>query len=280
MKAVGYFRQAIATGSHLRARLFGVVGHLPAYRSTRAWPRPASACRRRRRRRERRWPWTRRWPRPTRRWPGSSIVTTGTGRARRRSSGVSLELDPNSAEASPGVRHLSGDDAPAARKASPRSGVPAELSPLSVRINAQLGGAMARLGRYEEAIDQLRKAQEIDAELRARRTSRWGSCTCARATRPRRSPRSRTAAALSSPGRQRWLGYRVWRRRADGRGAEDTGASSRALSREAIRHPPQLRDRAPGARRQGAGLGRPGSAPTRSGHGDPRPFGGAVRPAA
>jgi len=40
-----------------------------------------------------------------------------------------------------------------------------ELSPLSLVINTELGMALVRLGRYDEAIEQLRKTLEIDPKF-------------------------------------------------------------------------------------------------------------------
>ena len=117
----------------------------------------------------------------------------------------SLELDPGSAE---GYRayaiylmtvRRNGEAVAAARRAQ-------ELSPLSPVINVELGGALVRVGEYDEAVRQAHKALEIDPKFE-RAYGMLGSAYDARGDRAAAVLALEKAAAVSGRGGGAWLGY-------------------------------------------------------------------------
>ncbi len=265
-------------GSHLCAGLFGVVGCLPHCPSMQGLRAHASACRKRRPRRARRWPWTTRWPRRTLRWPASSTATTGTGRARRGNSSVSLELDPNSAEGHRAYaiylvtvrRHEEAvAEVRRARELSP-------LSPSHQRRARQRRSCAS--GRYDEAIEQLQKTLEIDPKFVARvRGARRGVRGTGRPAQGGGRARE-GGGSLRTREAQRWLGYVVWSHRAPARSAGDTGRSSRSAPASNTFRPQHFAIVHLGLGRQGPGLGLAGEGLRGARLRDPRLLGRAVRP--
>jgi TolB-like protein/DNA-binding winged helix-turn-helix (wHTH) protein/Flp pilus assembly protein TadD len=166
---------------------------------------------------------------------------------------LSLELEPNYAEGHRAYavylmtvrRH---EEALAeARRAR-------ELSPLSLVINTELGLALVRLGRYDEAIEQLQKTLEIDPKF-ARAVPDHGLCLrgkrrLATGVRGFREEAGRRARPV-----QRVARVRLRSHGAPERGAGDPGPDREALPR-ALRHTAILRDRPsrPGQHGRGHGL--------------------------
>jgi TolB-like protein/Tfp pilus assembly protein PilF len=117
----------------------------------------------------------------------------------------SLELDPNYAE---GHRAYAiylltvrrNEEALAeARRAR-------ELSPLSPIINVELGGALVRVGRYDEAIQQAHKTLEIDPQF-ARAYTALAAAYEGQGDRPKAVAALEQAASLSGRAGSAWQGY-------------------------------------------------------------------------
>ena len=118
---------------------------------------------------------------------------------------LSLELEPNNAEGHRAYaiylltvrRH---EEALAeARRAR-------ELSPLSLVINTELGTALVRAGRYDEAIDRLQKTLEIDPKF-ARAYATLAGAYDVKGDRPRAVALIEKSASLSGGAPHPWLGY-------------------------------------------------------------------------
>jgi TolB-like protein/DNA-binding winged helix-turn-helix (wHTH) protein/Flp pilus assembly protein TadD len=118
---------------------------------------------------------------------------------------LSLELEPNYAEGHRAYavylltvrRH---EEALAeARRAR-------ELSPLSLVINTELGTALVRAGRYDEAIERLQKTLEINPKF-ARAYATLAAAYEGQGDRPRAVAVLEKAVSLSGGGPHPWLGY-------------------------------------------------------------------------
>ncbi len=121
----------------------------------------------------------------------------------------SLELDPNYAEGHRAYaiylltvrRH---EEAVAeARRAR-------ELSPLSPVINVELGAALVRVGRYDEAIQQVQQGAGDRSEVRPRVHDARARRTTDRATGPRAVAALEKAASLSGRAAQRLARVLLW----------------------------------------------------------------------
>ena len=80
-----------------------------------------------------------------------------------------------------------------------------ELSPLSLVINTELGTALVRAGRYDEAIDRLQKTLEIDPKF-ARAYATLAGAYDVKGDRPRAVALVEKSASLSGGAPHPWLG--------------------------------------------------------------------------
>ena len=118
---------------------------------------------------------------------------------------LSLELDPSYAEGHRAYAiYLStvrrGEEAVAAARRA------RELSPLAMGINVELGTALVRVGRYDEAIEQLQKTLELDPKF-ARAYAALAAAYDGKGDRPRAVTVLEKAVSLSGGAPNPWLGY-------------------------------------------------------------------------
>jgi tetratricopeptide (TPR) repeat protein len=118
---------------------------------------------------------------------------------------LSLELDPSSVE---GHRAYAIYLATVRRheESLAEAGRAGELSPLSPGINVEIGRALMRLGRYDEAVDRMQRALEIDPNF-SRAYSGLAAVHLRKGERSQAIVALEKAAALGSARPQRWLGY-------------------------------------------------------------------------
>jgi TolB-like protein/DNA-binding winged helix-turn-helix (wHTH) protein/Tfp pilus assembly protein PilF len=81
-----------------------------------------------------------------------------------------------------------------------------ELSPLSLPINVELGAALVRAGRYDEAIERLQKTLEIDPKF-GRAYLTLAEAYVAQGDWPRAVAAFEKAASRSGAAPDHWLGY-------------------------------------------------------------------------
>ena len=178
----GVLRAGDRRGPHLRARLFRAGGRLQPVRNTGSGSTRMHA-EGRSRGAQGAGPRRGRWPRLTRRWPASSTVTTGTGRARRRSSSGASSWTPTTPEGHRAYAiFLLTVRRPEEALAEARRA--RDLSPLTTVVNVELGAALVRVGRHDDAIHLLQqdpgdrsrvRAHSRHARLRAHGTGRLAS---------------------------------------------------------------------------------------------------------
>jgi len=118
---------------------------------------------------------------------------------------LSLELDPNYAEGHRAYAiYLLTVRRPEEAVAEARRA--RELSPLSPIINVELGGTLVRVGRYDEAVQQVHKALQIDPKF-DRAYATLAAAYEGQGDRPKAVAALEKAASLSGRAGGAWLGY-------------------------------------------------------------------------